>query len=125
MDLNLLAHHVGTWTRKNFGPPSPLGIHPLLGIMEEVGELAHAHLKQVQGIRGTAEEHIAEAKDAIGDIVIYLADYCDTRGFRFEDIVAEVWKNVEKRDWTEERERNLTKGAGSIDADEVIAEPKE
>ena len=36
-----------------------------LWFMEEVGELAHAYLKMEQGIRGNADEHTANMKDAV------------------------------------------------------------
>jgi len=38
-----------------------------MGLVEEVGELAHAHLKNEQGIRGTPEEHVQAKVDAIGE----------------------------------------------------------
>ncbi len=84
------------WVEHNFpGRPSWM---PLLGIMEELGELAHAHLKQAQGIR-TEEDHDALARDAVADIVIFLADYCSARGFDLESLVKETWAEVKKRDW--------------------------
>jgi NTP pyrophosphatase (non-canonical NTP hydrolase) len=66
--------------------------------MEELGELAHAHLKQEQGIRSN-EDHDAAARDAIGDVVIYLMDYCSVRGWDFSDCVSEAWGDVSERDW--------------------------
>lgn len=58
------------WVAHNFpGPDMP---NSLIGVFEECGELAHCHLKEKQAIRGTAEEHVANAKDAVGDIIIYL-----------------------------------------------------
>ena len=87
----------------NFTPELIESVVPLLGIMEEVGELAHAHLKQGQKIR-TNEDHIGLTKDAIGDIVIYLADYCTARGFDLEEIVKEIWMQVKARDWKENPE---------------------
>ena len=38
------------WAARNFR--EHVAWHALLGLMEEVGELSHAHLKTVQGIRG-------------------------------------------------------------------------
>lgn len=67
--------------------------------MEELGELCHAHLKQEQGIRGTAAQHEAKAKDAIGDILIYLADYTAGRGWDLQAIVEDTWAEVSRRDW--------------------------
>jgi NTP pyrophosphatase (non-canonical NTP hydrolase) len=57
----------------------------LVGVMEEKGELAHAHLKAAQKIRGSEEEHIANAKDAIGDLTIYLLGVISRIGQGFED----------------------------------------
>ncbi len=85
------------WLEKNFPQQQPAD--PLLGVVEEVGELAHAHLKASQSIRGTPEELQAEARDAIGDIVIYLASYCNTNGYDLEDCVSRAWSEVKKRDW--------------------------
>lgn len=75
-------------------------LRPLLKAQDSVGRLAHALLKQKQGIRGTKEEHEAKAKDAVGDIVIFLLDVCNRRGWSFAEIVAETWAEVRKRDWT-------------------------
>lgn len=86
------------WADRNFPNADP--IDPVLGVAEEVGELCHAILKQKQGIRGTHEQHEAKAKDAVGDIVIYLLDVCSKRGWSFGEIVAETWAEVRKRDWT-------------------------
>ena len=85
------------WVEHNFAPRPP---HiPLLGALEELGELAHAHIKQEQGIRGTPAELEAEGKDAIADVVIYLADYCSARDWDFQKIMEEVWPKVKSRDW--------------------------
>ena len=113
IDLKNIQKEIGEWADKNFGDelsgnPNKWrpAYHPLLGIQEEVGELSHAHLKEAQGIRGTKEEHEAEAKDAIGDIIIYIADYCHLRKFDLEDIIDSTWKEVQKRDW----KKNPTEG---------------
>ena len=68
------------WSLKNFGPHGP--DDPLDGLIEEFGELHHAVLKRRQGIRGTAEEHDAAERDALGDMVIYLLDLLSTIGER-------------------------------------------
>jgi NTP pyrophosphatase (non-canonical NTP hydrolase) len=68
-----LVKEVREWADYNFGDiPSE---QPVLGVIEELGELSHAHLKTLQGIRNN-EDHFAAKKDAVGDILIYLADYC-------------------------------------------------
>lgn len=95
-----LQEEVGKWSRNNFGDqPST---NPLLGIVEEVGELSHAHLKGIQSIRHTAEEIQVMKVDAVGDILIYLADYCSRDGIHMQKAVEATWKKVSKRDWVEQ-----------------------
>jgi len=73
--------------------------HPLLGIAEEVGELCHAFLKAEQGIRGTPEEHREAMIDAVGDIMVYLADFCNRNNINLEVATADTWDKVSFRDW--------------------------
>lgn len=88
---------VEQWSFDNFGPqPST---NPLLGLTEEVGELSHAHLKGLQGIRHTPEQIQAMKKDAVGDIVVYLADYCAREGIDLESAVRVTWQKVRQRNW--------------------------
>lgn len=70
--LKELQLEIGKWSRANFGmqhskviPGTPPinELAPLLGIVEELGELFEA-------------EDDEEAQDALGDIAIYLMDYC-------------------------------------------------
>ena len=104
MDLADLQMWQAEWAANNFLAGRTDGIDPLLGVVEEVGELCHAILKQRQGIRGSFEEHEANAKDAVGDIIVYLADLCTRRGWDLNDIVNEVWFQVSNRDWTKNKE---------------------
>lgn len=92
-----LQAEVREWSTRNFGDRATH--QPLLGLVEEVGELSHSHLKQEQGIRGTPAEHEAAAKDAIGDILVYLADYTAGRGWNLQAIIEDVWGQVKQRDW--------------------------
>lgn len=71
--LNRIKDEVGEWTNYNFDTTSKTD--PLLGVVEETGELSHAVLKSNQGIRGTQEEHKEAIRDAIGDIMVYLLDF--------------------------------------------------
>ena len=101
-----LENQVEEWSKRNF--PNNQPHHPLLGVGEEVGELDHAHLKMEQGIRGTREELQAKKQDAVGDIVIYLADYCWRNGFSFAYAVECAWSEVKQRDW----QKNQKDGVG-------------
>lgn len=57
------------WSIKNFGEQEVEDFQ--LGLIEEVGELAHSVLKRKQGIRNT-EGHDLLIRDAVGDITLYL-----------------------------------------------------
>lgn len=89
------------WVEHNF--PGRESWNPLVGAMEELGELAHAHLKQHQNIR-VGENHEANGKDAVADIVIFLSDYCSARGWDFQHIMEITWNQVKHRDWQKNRE---------------------
>src|SRR6266496_6592949 len=91
---------VAAWNTKNFGRQADW--EQLLGVVEEVGELSHAVLKAHQGIR-TSEDHEAAAKDAICDIMIYLMNFCNCRGYDLDTILNQAWEQVSKRDWTKNK----------------------
>lgn len=95
MTLKQLQAEVKEWATHNF--PEAERVDPVLGVAEETGELCHAVLKMKQGIR-TSEDHMEEAIDAIGDLVIYLADVCNKYGFDLESIVYSTWDEVKQRD---------------------------
>ena len=95
--LRQLQDEQRPWVAHNFAGRHPY--YPLLGAMEELGELSHAHLKALQGIRGTPEEHHAAKVDAVADIIIFLSDYCTAEGIDLQDAVERTWAEVRKRDW--------------------------
>lgn len=103
--LSELQVQVGAWAKRNFGPQAPY--RPLLGVAEEVGELAHAQLKLEQGIR-VGENHKEAIQDAVGDIVIFLADYCERSNISLAGCVENAWNEVKKRDWTKNKHDGIT-----------------
>ena len=103
MDLKQLQTQVSEWSGRNFPDGEPW--EPVMGLAEEVGELSHAFLKQHQGIR-LDEDHEAEMKDAVGDVVIYLADVCHRNGMDLADCVTVAWNEVKQRDWNKHREEH-------------------
>ena len=91
MDFRELQSQVGRWSQQNFPDGKPY--QPLLGATEELGELAHAHLKAEQGIRG-GEDHAAAKVDAVADVVI-----CARNGIDMDNAVTSTWEKVRRRDW--------------------------
>lgn len=85
------------WAQHNF--PKTLPHQPLLGIVEEVGELSHAHLKNEQGIRGSAVLHCLAKEDAVGDIMMYLFHYCELNGLTLSACINTAWNEIKTRDW--------------------------
>ncbi len=82
------------WDEANFGVQD-LEVYEL-GMIEEVGELAHAVLKRKQGIRNS-EDHDANIKDAVADIGIYLIGYCTEVGLDFYDLSVECEPKIGSR----------------------------
>ena len=83
-DLQNIQTQIGTWSSRNFkGQVAKHGVlesvamgcmAPLLGLVEESGELAEATTKE-------------DALDAFGDIGVYLCDYCSRAGLDLFDVV--------------------------------------
>lgn len=73
------------------------------GIVEEVGELAHARLKFKQQIRGHVDGDFAkyrmDLEDSLGDLFIYMMSYCNAANLNLEDIITRTWAEVSSRDW--------------------------
>ena len=100
--LTELQRELLIWQLYNF--PDRNKWEPIMGVSEEIGELAHAFLKRHQRIRGTAEKHSADMQDAIGDIIVYLADVCNAEGFSLQNCLDLAWTEVQQRDWAKYRE---------------------
>lgn len=94
--LKKIQAEVEKWALYNFGEQAPE--RPFMGIVEELGELAHARLKTQQGIR-VEEDHEKAEKDALGDMLIYMLHYSGLRQFDLEEILEGTWQEVSKRDW--------------------------
>lgn len=102
------------WLERNFpGQHTYENRHQaFLGVVEEVGELAHTVLKSEQKIRefmagdmdggDTVDTTIllrATIADGVGDLVIFLAGFCDMYDLDLETCIEETWKRVRQRDW--------------------------
>ncbi|SRR5258705_1097787 len=90
----ILTKEVGLWSINNFGTLQ----NPWLGMVEEIGELAHCLLKREQGIRGFDDPiyFLDQLKDALGDIGIYAANYAyneEMRNIEYPKPVADLTMN--------------------------------
>lgn len=110
--LSQIQSEVGEWSRRNFGEQVSKAtgqihgsVNPLLGLIEEVGELTHAVLKRHQGIRGydNDEKFVAERNDAVADVMIYLLDFCSREGIDAAEVLNTTWEGVQRRDWEKNR----------------------
>jgi NTP pyrophosphatase (non-canonical NTP hydrolase) len=98
-EFESLQYEHSRWLAHNF--PNQEAHEPLLGLVEEVGELSHAHLKLAQGIRGSREELVSQKEDAVGDIFIYLISYCCANELSLRNCIEDTWRTVQARDWVE------------------------
>ena len=85
------------WADRNFGKQQVW--HALAGVMEEIGELAHAILKDSQGIRGDSQTHRESAADAICDAIIFLTNLATLLDLDLQEEMEKTWQSVKARDW--------------------------
>lgn len=118
MDLEDLQGEVAMWAGRNFPDEEPWA--PLLGAVEELGELCHAHLKGHQGIRYSRSEVFAKKVDAVGDVLVFLAHYCELNDLNFQVCMEVAWGEVKRRDWMKNAKDGQLPGQTTVD--EQIAE---
>lgn len=74
--------------------PDEFTIAPLLGVVEEVGELTSAVLS------GDKEE----TEDAVGDMLVFLLHLCAVNGIDADGVLVSTWGKVRTRDWRKNKE---------------------
>lgn len=90
VDLVAIQAEQIAWSEKNFGKQHER--YPLMGMIEEILEFdaawkarAKAREFDMPSSKGLAELE-AEVVDAIGDIAIYMLDYCGKRGLQLKTL---------------------------------------
>ncbi len=122
MNLARFQTELMLWQGHNF--PDRTNIDPTMGVAEEFGELCeqlepddshirelaiaigrlhHHSLKRRQEIRGKAEVHETKIRDALGDILIFVADIHNSFGWSVEGTLDKVWGEVRERNWRPEK----------------------
>lgn len=111
--LTQVQLEVGAWARQ-FGANRSqwtgdvLGsLAPLLGMVEEIGEIVGATVKRHQG-RGfkTDEEYLPAIQDGVADLLVFASDYANREGFSLIEVLEKVWSKVKNRSqktWTEDK----------------------
>jgi NTP pyrophosphatase (non-canonical NTP hydrolase) len=116
-----IQQEIGVWANMNFGhnvSKDPLSVsygHPLgslpslLGVMEELGELARvvARRHQARGYKDAVEAQDAK-EDAVADLLVFLCDFCYREGINLQPVLNRVWAKVCKRrqaTWAEDKAR--------------------
>lgn len=119
--LQQLQAERAEWAARNF--PNADAKDHTLGVCEEAGELAHAVLKMAPGladggsIRGDHHSLMAEAADALGDLIIYAAGVATDLGLALDVCVEQAWAQVKERDWNKNRETGVTRNCNGCGID--------
>lgn len=85
-DLIAFQEEHRAWSLRNFGATPPY--YPLLGVIEELGELSEAGalLEDLPSDDPAVAQAQADLVDAVGDIAIYICDVCNKRLWSFEEL---------------------------------------
>lgn len=100
--LSIVQRELVPWQEHNF--PNRPAWQPLVGMQEELGELAHAFLKKSQNIRLT-ENHNENLIDSLADLLVYACDFANACGIDLSDALDRTWAKVRQRDWQKHREQ--------------------
>lgn len=96
-----LIQDVGRWAESQPWHPKHA---PDYGCVEELGEMCHGVLKNIQGIKGMddLEKFRAHTLDALGDFMVFLSHWCFLRNCHFTALPIErviVPEHIEMRDY--------------------------
>jgi len=98
--IDLKQKELARWQAKHFGTHEDDPLRFVVGMSEEVGEVAHHVLKGIQGIRGGQggiNKH--EVADGVADSFIYGMQLLSTLGINAEEVLERTINEVMQRDW--------------------------
>lgn len=93
-DITDYQERIEKWRASMF--PEGTADQIALIVCEEAGELAHAVLKESQGLI-TSEKATPMIKDALGDIFFTIAGVASSRGWNLHEIIDDVVTEVTSR----------------------------
>jgi len=102
--INEYQAEIGPWADHNF--PNDQRHDVALGLVEEVGELCRATLKQAQNVRGSYSQWEDEIKHELGDVFIKLCHVASVYGYDLDTLVRLRWDIVQLRESGSTEERN-------------------
>lgn len=79
-------------------------IVPILHIVRQTGTITHEQVQQFSNTSGL--------QFSIGNIILFLLDYCESRQWSLQEIVEQTWDSVQKRKWIENENNALMKYEG-------------
>ena len=99
--IDLKQKELREWAERNFGERTADTGDCVIGMAEELGELAHFVLKRKQRIREAANggDFKAEIGDAFADVVIYGIQAMECEGIDAEAILRKTIEEVMQRDF--------------------------
>lgn len=96
--MNKLQEFHAAWLQNTF--PKNTADDQFEGMVEELGELARAKLKNSQGMAHFPDDAAKLAiEDAIGDLFFYMLGFCSKRGIRISDCIDVALREFVTRDW--------------------------
>jgi NTP pyrophosphatase (non-canonical NTP hydrolase) len=104
-DLDQLQGEMHAWQVNNFDEAAPYEM--VMGLVHEIGKLAHAELLDVQDIKGSPSVRQSRIKDAVGDAAIYLLQYCSSRRLSLATVLEDTWAAVSRRNWKRYRNTGI------------------
>lgn len=96
IDLNGYQRQINEWQDRNFGPQTTETM--VLGMMEEIGEVARYLVKRRNRIRSEVSQP-GTVPHEIGDVIVFALQVLTNEGWEAERVLGETFERVLARDW--------------------------
>ena len=92
-DLKTFQHELEARAERNI--PRSATYQSLIGVFQEIGKLTRMQIED-EGISDVPENRQAAKRQAIGDVIIYMARYCTAQGWSLAEIIYEAWQKTKR-----------------------------